>query len=138
MDLQKVKEALEAAKAELPELSSAPNGKEPKAIRAARLVAEAIAELEKPADDDAGLCAESCIAVWLSESTDRRNDTAKIIQQYTKQYHTKKCTECVGQLPAFPHKKQYFPLGQEPVNQQCLSCRLNCPNDCPLDKQKDL
>ena len=36
------------------------------------------------------------------------------------------------------YKPKYFPLGQEPVNQQCLSCRLNCPNECPLDKQKDL
>lgn len=33
-------------------------------------------------------------------------------------------------------KKQYFPLGQEPVNRQCLSCGLNCPNDCPLDKEQ--
>lgn len=51
MNIEKVKEALEAAKEELPELSSAPKGKEPRAIKASRLVREALsalAELEKP------------------------------------------------------------------------------------------
>lgn len=48
--------------------------------------------------------------------------------------------ECATLLEAIAEldKPKYFPLGQESVNQQCLSCRLNCPNDCPLDKQKDL
>ena len=34
------------------------------------------------------------------------------------------------------NKSDYYPLGQEPVNQKCLSCGLNCPNDCPLDKEE--
>lgn len=31
--------------------------------------------------------------------------------------------------------KPYYPLGQEPIPETCLSCTLQCPTDCPLDKQ---
>ena len=93
MNIQKVKEALEAAKAELPELSSAPNGKEPKSIRAARLVGEAIAELEKPVDDDLRKTAEKvfsdCDGTW-----DTIGICTSYIQQYAESYHAKKCAEC--------------------------------------------
>jgi hypothetical protein len=29
---------------------------------------------------------------------------------------------------------KYHPMGTEPVSEVCLSCSLQCPNDCPLDK----
>ena len=50
--------------------------------------------------------------------------TAKYLREYFK--------ESLEELS----KPKYHPLGQEPVNQQCLSCGLNCPNDCPLDKEE--
>ena len=94
MNIQKVKEALEAAKAELPELSSAPNGKEPQAIRAARLVGEAIAELEKPADDYDISEAASDIFSNADSWFIGYNKIKQIIQKCAESYRAKKCAEC--------------------------------------------
>ena len=98
---------------------------------------EALVELEKPVDGDEDY---SDIIEYLSDcqsgwSDTWQDDIKNTIWHHIEAYHAKKCMECVGQLPAFLHRKQYHPLGQEPVNQQCLSCGLNCPNDCPLDKE---
>ena len=90
MNIQKVKEALEAAKAELPELSSGPNGKEPKAIRAARLVCEAIAELEKPVDDEI----DTVEQIYISFGDNYRDEATEVLNQYAESYHAKKCAEC--------------------------------------------
>ena len=92
MNIQKVKEALEAAKAELPELSSAPNGKEPKAIRAARLVAEAIAELEKQVDDDTYKCCDAILECVNGAYLECDYEKAlTVLHQYVESYHAKKC-----------------------------------------------
>lgn len=40
--------------------------------------------------------------------------------------------ECILELDK---PKPYYPLGQEPMSETCLSCTLQCPTDCPLDKQ---
>lgn len=65
-------------------------------------------EAEKPAED-AGECAELCIAVWLSPSTDRRNDTAKLIHSFAESYHAKRCAECKKR------RQPYRPFGTEPL-----------------------
>ena len=101
-------------------------------------IEEALKELEAPEDEDYSDIIEylsDCQSGW---SDTWHDDIKNRIWNHIESYHAKKCAECIGQLPAFPHRKQYYPLGQEPVNQQCLSCGLNCPNDCPLDKPKDL
>lgn len=98
MDLGKVKEALIAAREELPEYSSAPLGREPQAIRACRLVSEAIAELEKPAYDDVMSLMPSIFGSrrdafdYMGTEPDY-NKIASIIQQYAESYHAKKCAE---------------------------------------------
>lgn len=108
MNIEKIKEVLIAAKAELPELSSAPLGKEPQAIHAARLVKEALAELEKPAEEDLILmCAEEINGGCLVNDPipyDRFIPLARRIQLYAEFYHNKKETARVlehGPLCAF-------------------------------------
>ena len=32
-------------------------------------------------------------------------------------------------------KPKYTPFGQENTPEVCLTCGLQCPTDCPLDKQ---
>ena len=32
-------------------------------------------------------------------------------------------------------KSKYTPFGQENILEECLTCGLQCPTDCPLDKQ---
>lgn len=110
MDLQKVKEALVRCDESIGEnLQKWAYKNEQSLYDALMSVREAIVEISNRPDDDAGICAESCISIWLSESTDRRNDTAGIIQQYAESYHAKKCAEC----KAFPE------------NQNCETCTGN-------------
>ena len=76
---------------------------------------EALAELEKPVDGDA---IDTVEQIYISFGDNYRDEATEVLNQYAESYHAKKCTECVGQLPAFPHRKQYYPLGQEPISQQ--------------------
>ena len=39
---------------------------------------------------------------------------------------------------ALAELNKYTPFGQENTPEVCLTCGLQCPADCPLDKQKDL
>lgn len=32
--------------------------------------------------------------------------------------------------------KTYYPMGTEPVEHRCLTCDLQCPTDCPMDKEE--
>lgn len=102
--IEKAKEALKAAKDELPELSSAPNGKEPQAIIAARLVKEALdaLETEKLAEDVEDVNSASWAFMSITEMDEgftKRRERMKILigrrdERIRESYHAKKCAEC--------------------------------------------
>lgn len=101
MDLQKVKEALIAAQAELPELSSAPIGKEPQAIRASRLVTEALAVLEKPTSENEIEELANALDGWNRAQWSFRHIAHDLCEYWGIRgtinfgsYHDKKCAEC--------------------------------------------
>lgn len=71
---------------------------------------EALAELEKPADDDAGE-----LASWLKDAFGfgcTRLQAAVKIQQYAESYHAKKCAECSSGYWSKPPKS--YPLPEAP------------------------
>lgn len=90
MDLGKVKEALIMG---LNAVESA--GWTRSQEKEAQEIREALAELEKPVDDDAISFAER---LWRDAYAMQRGDVnkkaAELIQQYAESYHAKKCAEC--------------------------------------------
>lgn len=87
MNTQKIKEALEY-------YASADN-----MVVSAILAREALAELEKPADEDSLELAMGLInGITLHGINDETAEIySNLIQQYAEAYHAKKCGECVEQ-----------------------------------------
>ena len=71
---------------------------------------EALAELENPVDDDVKELADALEgwnrAGWSFEHIAHDIVTGWGIRGFAnaESYHAKKCAECIGRLPAFPHK----------------------------------
>lgn len=75
------------------------------AIKNASLKAQkALAELEKPAEENARIIAIDISLGALDRAEYWEVIVPKVLQQYAESYHAKKCAECVGSLPAFHHK----------------------------------
>ena len=78
--------------------------------------ARAALDAEKPAAD-AKACADSLFSVFSDDgygielpliSVNSWDENAgKIIQSYAETYHSARCKECVGKLPAFPHRVDF-------------------------------
>ena len=129
MNIQKVKEALDL-------ILDSPDDFLFTAKYLREHIEVALKELEAPEDEDYSDIIEylsDCQSGW---SDTWQDDIKNMIWHHIESYHAKKCSECVGQLPAFPHRKQYYPLGQEPYSTSyCLKCRKANTCDLPMDCQ---
>lgn len=61
-------------------------------------IKEAIAELEKPVEDDVIVLAEKCLTIYEHESTEAAciRRISSLLQQYAESYHAKKCAEVLS------------------------------------------
>jgi len=70
----------------------------------------ALAELEKPMNGDAMDVADRIRAICFDETMGYDSFMAEsLIKDFAESYHAKKCAECIGSLPAFPHRPSRFP-----------------------------
>lgn len=54
------------------------------------------------------------------------------LSKYAETYHAKSCEKC--ERTNSLSRKQYYPMGTEKIDEQCLSCDLQCLDDCPMDR----
>lgn len=88
MNVEKVKEALEIG------LNAVTNqGWTRNQDKEIYLISDAIAELEKPAEDDAAEVASSVFGIEYVTAEEWHTLAAQKIQQYAESYHAKKCAE---------------------------------------------
>ena len=110
MDLQKVKKALECAGMLLAGQSYHTD-----------YIEEALAELEKPAVEDATSVAKQVFDIPALDFSEWLDAADGIIQQYAEAYHARKCGECVDDGQKSP----------------CDFCDSDSCPDCPVYNQED-